>query len=144
MVGAHGVTRDESVTDARLHQASSFKLQYSFNCQWLLFGAFGCSLFCLLLLRSKTGFCVPPIYIKPEDDVARVLLSIWVPVRQVNPPTMLCIARRSIYWIIDIGPGVHVSSRVGLRSEGINQVRFSPHVFLSPERLLPLIRIADP
>jgi hypothetical protein len=29
MVGAHGVTRDESVTDARLHQASSFKLQAS-------------------------------------------------------------------------------------------------------------------
>ena len=66
-VGAHGVTRDESVTDARMRD---------FN--WLLFGAFGCSLFCLLLLLSKTGFCVPPIYIKPKDDVARVLLSIWV------------------------------------------------------------------
>jgi hypothetical protein len=55
-----------------------------------LSGTFGCSLLCLLLLLPKTDF--PRVCIKcdkPEDDAAKVLLSIWVPVRPVKPSEIL-------------------------------------------------------
>jgi hypothetical protein len=75
-VAYDGPRSDLSVTDARMRDSDFGSLSRTS----------GCSLLCLLLLLPKTDF--PPVCIKrdkPEDDVAKVLLSIWVPVRHLEP-----------------------------------------------------------